>query len=811
LEGYVNRSTTHPCDLRRFVLCCLVAFAAQALAGLPAYGQSKADPIDFRFRYLRRAHETSEQPSRSFPSTIRFRSRPTEELLESLEAIGVKFVYEKGSRLGTATVYPAELNLAHLAVLATIGEIVSVEPEWRPFHTPPLDVSRPQIQADSVWKMNDARSRSITGKGILIADLDTGVDFFHPMLFFADGDTLNWIDVNTNGTFDPGVDAVDLNKNGIADAGELLRYIELAYSGNNASLYDVDVDFLYNDANNNGVRDKGTGAGFTEATPTYGEQWFVTLDANHDNRLSPGEKLAGLKTSKIRAIRELNGTTRRRGVDLILANPDTGPYGGHGTSVAGIAIGGIAGIHKVAGIAPGAEMVFASLAYNSSPPFVTTFPVLIAWMQAEGAHIMLYEDGEWVWDYLDGSSNVETMIDELASTGIVQVTPAGNLTGGAMQMTLTLGALDSVDAVFTGGVSSTVWPSIRWRGEAGDLVIRLQVDAGSMTTLPADGSTISLGGKAVYSDKSVSSRGTAMLIVSIAPSSSSTYTLRLVNTTASDVRVDGMLGDDGFSWSGLARWSAATDNNTVTWPATADSGLVVAAYRNKSTSTDINSFSGRGTRIDGRSLVDVAAPGSTVYTIGRNVIYTAFGGTSSAGPHVAGAAALLLQADTTLGHAGVENLLRAGAATDAYTGAVPNATWGYGKLRVANAIAPVLTSVHEPPMLPSAMELKQNYPNPFNPTTTIEYTIGGVVAPGGAHLNGNSPERRRAVEGRSALEVKLAVYDILGREVAVLVSGAQPPGTYTVELNASRLASGAYFYCLSVGTTVEFRKMVFMK
>jgi subtilisin family serine protease len=231
--------------------------------------------------------------------------------------------------------------------LATIREIAAVQPSWRPVRVPPLDVSRPQVQADTVWQRNDQRGRKVTGKGVLIADFDTGVDFFNPMLWFADGDTLNWIDVNTNGVFDPGTDAVDKNRNGSADAGEILRYREISYSGNTSGVYDANLDFLYNDANNNGSRDAGTAAGFTESSPTYGEQWFITLDANSNNRLDVGERLVGLKTSKIRAIREANGTTRRRGVDLISATPDNPAYGGHGTSVSGIAIGGIPGVHRL--------------------------------------------------------------------------------------------------------------------------------------------------------------------------------------------------------------------------------------------------------------------------------------------------------------------------------------------------------------------------------------------------------------------------------------------------------------------------------
>jgi hypothetical protein len=56
--------------------------------------------------------------------------------------------------------------------------------------------------------------------------------------------------------------------------------------------------------------------------------------------------------------------------------------------------------------------------------------------------------------------------------------------------------------------------------------------------------------------------------------------------------------------------------------------------------------------------------------------------------------------------------------------------------------------------------------------------------------------------------VTLTVYDVIGREVAVLVDGLRAPGSYTVEFNGSSLASGVYLYRLSAGSFVETRKML---
>ncbi len=89
--------------------------------------------------------------------------------------------------------------------------------------------------------------------------------------------------------------------------------------------------------------------------------------------------------------------------------------------------------------------------------------------------------------------------------------------------------------------------------------------------------------------------------------------------------------------------------------------------------------------------------------------------------------------------------------------------------------------------LPIQFRLFQNYPNPFNPVTNVEF--------------------RMKNEGK----VKLAVYDLLGREVAVLVNERKPAGRYEVTWDASRFSSGAYFCTLQAGAFRETRRMILMK
>ncbi len=88
---------------------------------------------------------------------------------------------------------------------------------------------------------------------------------------------------------------------------------------------------------------------------------------------------------------------------------------------------------------------------------------------------------------------------------------------------------------------------------------------------------------------------------------------------------------------------------------------------------------------------------------------------------------------------------------------------------------------------PSSFELTQNYPNPFNPSTTIRYSVSTYKF------------------------VTLKVYDVLGNEVATLVDGYKPSGSYEVEFEAASLTSGVYFYQLKSGEYTETKKMILMK
>jgi hypothetical protein len=113
--------------------------------------------------------------------------------------------------------------------------------------------------------------------------------------------------------------------------------------------------------------------------------------------------------------------------------------------------------------------------------------------------------------------------------------------------------------------------------------------------------------------------------------------------------------------------------------------------------------------------------------------------------------------------------------------------WGWMYVDYLAVPRAVLTAVAEQAIVPTTFVLEQNYPNPFNPITTIKYSL---------------PHSEY---------VRLIVYDILGRQVAVLVDKNQDAGVYETAFDAHLLTSGVYFYRLNIGTFTTAKKMLLLK
>jgi subtilisin family serine protease len=254
-------------------------------------------------------------------------------------------------------------------------------------------------------------------------------------------------------------------------------------------------------------------------------------------------------------------------------------------------------------------------------------------------------------------------------------------------------------------------------------------------------------------------------------------------------------------------------------PATGDSIIAAGAYstkvRWKTASGDssfffdnpplnaIAAFSSPGPRRDGVQRPDLVAPGQGVgaalSVAASPMILNTFKledgvhwinrGTSAAAAHVAGAVALLLQQTPNMSPSAVRLALRARTRTDSFTGAVPNATWGYGKLRFTSGTP---TGVED--AVVGSLEFYPPSPNPARGEIGFDFAISELDLPTGSE------------------SVRLRIFDMSGRQVAVLagqaVIGRQRLVWNGLGSNDRPAPGGVYFGRLEVGAQRAVRKFI---
>jgi len=125
---------------------------------------------------------------------------------------------------------------------------------------------------------------------------------------------------------------------------------------------------------------------------------------------------------------------------------------------------------------------------------------------------------------------------------------------------------------------------------------------------------------------------------------------------------------------------------------------------------------------------------------------------------------------------------------DTFTVLIPDSTHAFPLSNFSfDILNEAVTNIDLVQKVPKEYKLKQNYPNPFNPSTTIEFTL------------------------LKSEFVELKVYNILGKEVATLVSKKLNQGNHTYTFDGKHLASGVYYYRIEAGNFVETRKMIYLK
>lgn len=638
------------------------------------------------------------------PVTIVFDHDADAADLAAVEAAGGTIARERGVVLGDDRTVAAELPAGVVDAIAALPHVARVALDGPIAPSPrPLDHTTWTAGAQPTW-IDRSSPIPITGEGITICDVDSGIDVLHPLFFRADGGYFAWTDVNGDKQFNPGIDTIDLG------AGpQHLRVLEGIIShywsedpflGSEDPTLDPTLDYLYADANDNGARDVGKDAGFTEADPTYGERLLVIDDVNHNGRLDVAEKLVALKTSKIKAFR-VDSKTYRRGENLIDAPWDISMQ--HGTGAAGVLAAGTPGLTNLVGMAPGADLVMATDTVGQRDYQMTQFCI------KEGARVVLHEYAPWVGYPLDGSSPTEKLIDSSSeSKGVSHVNPAGNLSTSEKlyKRTVPSGQVTPIAVELPPNGEYFVGFTVIWR-DGRDLSLGVKKPDGTVLPVnaPPMGSQVEFEpGVSMYAYSEDTERGTKQITVYLVSDqlggpvpTPGNYELVVTDpspTTDPDLALIAYVIDDVSGWGMGARFPEfSSEDHLIGYPGTADHGMPIAAFTGRDYDGAIEGerafYSGRGYRIDGTKIMWISGPDNPVSAgrfDDRDLSYIVFGGTSGASPHVAGAAALVLQHDPTLKGDGVKAALKAGARVDVNTGAVPNDDFGWGKVDAYRSI-----------------------------------------------------------------------------------------------------------------------------
>jgi subtilisin family serine protease len=707
------------CLLSALILGSLAAPAAAAPARGPAFARSTKLQGGLPLAFVQRPATDGSGgmvPAASMaPVTIHFVTPPLASDLTTLRSLGVIVARgDDGAPRGYDRFVIAELPASAVDAVAALARVEKIVLDGSPFPAPPpLDVTAAEIQATDVWRSALPDGTHLTGAGITICDIDSGIDIFHPLFFRADGGAFAWVDVDGDGLFTPGVDGIDLDGSGTPVVLKVQDSVITNFYDNDPRFdsdnpgFDISLDYLYADANGNGTRDFGPAKGFLETDPTYGERLFVADDVNHNGKLDLGEKIVALGTSKIRTVRTSTNKTFRRGKDLI-QTPVT-EDAGHGSGASSILAGGNRGFGRLVGIAPDAELIMTS----SQGALVKMADFCVS----EGSRVVLHEYAPWVGYHLDGSSPMEKLIDTTAlktgGKGVSHINPAGNLSTSRKlyKHSIAAGAETvvkiDVPASSPYGDFTFFGTSMLWRDKDRKLALTLEGPDGFSMAIPTDGTqiqTIWQGTLTIAAALDVSDRGTSRVDIylfgekmPLPPIPTGTWKLHVVDSTpagATDMPLIGYVQDELSGWGlGIAFPELSSEEHLIGYPGTADHGIAVSAYTGRDFDGDTVGerayYSGRGHRIDGEPLLWISAPDNPIsagYATDDPDRLFIFGGTSGASPHVAGAAALLMQADPTRTGEDVKQAIKKGAFVDAATGKVPNDDFGNGKLRVYESL-----------------------------------------------------------------------------------------------------------------------------
>jgi subtilisin family serine protease len=573
---------------------------------------------------------------------------------------------------------------------------------------------------------------------------------------------------------------------------------------------------------------------------------------------------------------------------------------GHGTHVLGIAggdgsqTGGGVPAFTYAGMAPQADLVMVKTDFlTTSIVDGVKYCFDLAGSRGESAVVNLSLGTQY--GPHDGTSDFESALSALTGPGRIIVKSAGNDRGVPRHAEIGNAVRDSVTLTVAGSRSGRLFAIDGYYESDDNLALQIVTPNGTVVgPIPRGGvssfypGTVTLNGY-VYLENGLLTSGGGDPEVYLEVNVQNGFTQNMNGTwTITSIPISGGVGDIDlwlyFSSSGLGAGFVrgnAPYQELVTEPGNAEGIITAGAYVTKAiwpgcnglfatygyTTGSLASFSSPGPSRDGRMKPDITAPGSAIGStntfdltsvcpappsgtvlLSDDMNHIIFQGTSMSAPHVAGAAALLMQASGAMTPAQIKARLAAQAIVDGSTGSVPNKDWGAGKLHLDNTTGTQVTRF-EAAAIETGIELRWRLADRFSgaevsveraeaeegpwntvraerraedgitialdrgvrPGATYWYrlrgdggvTLGSLVQSAGGRNNSFdladvAPNPSAGVTdidfsvGRET-RVRLDVVDVQGRVVAILVDGVKKAGRYGVKWNGAGAPPGLYF------------------
>lgn len=566
---------------------------------------------------------------------LEFSSELTAFDLSQIEKTGIEFVRRGNKIVNVGKIYSAIIHDSNsLHDLVGLGLIRATSGNKQYF--PSLASSVPAIRADDVWNNLQRNGNSIDGSGATVAVIDTGADWLHPSFWRA-------YDAEFDFIYSAPYYYIDLDGDMVADPNEGPI---LTVNGQIESLFSYSSDYMYVSTDGNGAFDYADG-----------DNWIGGIDANDDGYIDrTSEKAVILNISKVSILYDqFASNVYIRGVNLTQAISirDSNSLG-HGTHVSSTIAGGQVGMTSQVGVAPGADLIIIRSPLNSADIIDG-----ISFAIEHDADIINMSFSSYL-GFLDGTDPEDLAVTEaFLKYGMLTTAAAGNLGGKPKHARFTVPSGNNSSVLLdVDNEKQYSYLSILWRSSDRDEHIILNppsgepIDLGAYYDIAGNAFALTEETLSAYVFCEISPRGMNNIIIQVSTPDhgwlDGTWEIVVENPSGENILIDGYAWDgteNAWSTTDLEFLSQRDNYHTISSPATSDFAIAVSSYSEASSSITLSSS--RGPRIDGAAKPDIAAPGASIIAARNSLtnLWWAKDGTSMASPHIAGAIALILQAE----------------------------------------------------------------------------------------------------------------------------------------------------------------------